>query len=390
MPISQFRDKNLNFPKKPCLIPDLKFFQMPDGLGVQIRGGESVCILRGQATQTLLAWLLQVLDGSLSVEEIFAKRPADFSEDQLARALMTMFRRGVFAGASVEEKSADSDVVRNKQLLFYGRKLGITRANLMPEQLEERLANARLLLVGNGLFATASYDLLSRSGFQNIDAIDWSSDGFMSDAIAQLHSEPSEDIDCRRRIPVLARSSEGLHLLLTEILPATDLLVTATTTGSRELFEVINRLCLNHSVKWLRGNDDGTNYEIGPLVIPDCSACYRCLTLRRISAAEHAIEEELYEKELARAGEALAHQGEFLPAATMAAGVLTAEIVRIIGKLTAPSLENSVLTITTGGAFEHNTVVRVPRCPDCFRGDATTSSFQLMRQDASVEQIGSG
>ena len=383
-----FDDKNLNFPEKPCLIPDLKFFQMPEGLGVQVRGAESVCIFRGPATESLFAWLMKTLDGSCSIDEIFAQCPPGVSEDQLSRAIMTMFKRGLFAGASLGNTSANLDAVQKKQLLYYGRKLGITRTHLTPEALGESLANARLVLVGNGLFATATYDLLRRSGFQNIDTIDWSSDGFMSDCIAKMEPDPTTGYP--ERVPVVARSTEHLLTLLTDILPAADLLATASTSGSREHFEAINRICLDQSVKWLRGNDDGTDYEIGPFVIPFNSACYRCLTLRRISAAEHAIEEELYEEELARTGEKAAHQGELLPAATMAAGLLTTEIIRIIGHLTPPSLENSVLTITTGGDFEKHSVVRVPRCPDCFRGTVKTSDFNVMSKESAVERIGTG
>ncbi len=377
MSISQFRDKNLNFPEKPCLIPDLKFFQMPDGLGIQVLGAESVCIFRGPITETLLPWLIEALDGSRSIDEIFAQCPDEMNEEQLSRLLMTMFRRGIFAAPTARGEVSSLDQVRRKQLLFFGRKLGITRQHLTAESVEKSLANARLVLVGNGLFGTTTHDLLTRSGFGAICPIDWSSDGFMSESIARLRQEfPAQATTCQETVPVISRSTERLLSILDDLLPAADLLITACTSGSRELFEEVNRLCLRHSVRWLRGNDDGANFEIGPLVIPFNSACYRCLTLRKTSAAEHAIEEELYENELARSGEKLTHQGESLPWATMAAGVLSTEVVRCIGNITTPTLENGVLTITMGGAFRNNSVLQVPRCPDCFRGQIKTANVE--------------
>lgn len=368
-----FRDRNLNFPDRPCLIPDLRFYEMPDGLGIQVRGGESPCILRGEVAQKAITWLLQVLDGSLTIEEIFSRCPESITGEQLARALMVMFRRGLFASQSDSFAQCDNDKVMKKQLLFYGRRLGVTRAHLIPESVHSKIAPLRLALIGNGLFGTVTFDVLERSGFGNILAIDWSSDGFMRDNIAQVRQQSAGSNSSIDKIAVLSRNTDLLHETLDDVLPSVDFLVCATTTGSKKAFEIINRLCLRHSVTWLRGNDDGSCIEIGPLVIPYISACYQCLVLRRIASAEQAVEEELYEEELSRTGDLLAHQGESLPEASIAGGLLSAEVVRYAGKVALPSFENSVLRITTGGAFLRDSILRVPRCPQCYRGAIETS-----------------
>ena len=41
-------DPNLRFPEKFALIEDLDVFEMPDGLGLQLRGGATNLVIRGQ------------------------------------------------------------------------------------------------------------------------------------------------------------------------------------------------------------------------------------------------------------------------------------------------------------------------------------------------------
>src|SRR5262249_51358600 len=151
------------------------------------------------------------------------------------------------------------DTTLERQKLFWGRKLGLTRVNSYPEQVEIKLANANLAMFGNGLLAAVTLDVLSRSGFGTIRVADWEDGGILSDSI-ELTAES------RYLYASTSGSLDLLHQCLQELTPIPDLLITATRDVPGAVFDLINRHCLESNVRWLRGHDDLVQLEIGPFV----------------------------------------------------------------------------------------------------------------------------
>jgi bacteriocin biosynthesis cyclodehydratase domain-containing protein len=361
---AMLEDRNLRFPAKPRLIQDINVFRMPDGLGIQFRGAQAPVILRGRHAEAALAFLLPALDGTRTLDDFIVQCPSDVTQATLLKTLALLHTKGLLSSAG-DEKPEPSDETMRRQLLFWGRKLGVTRNAGSQSEVQGRLAGSRLVLLGTGLFGAALYDILVRTGCINIDVLDWDDDGLLAEALANQPVPP------QRLVHLAPTSVEEAARNLGPMTSECDLLLTATRNAPAELFRAVNRLCLEQNKPWLRANDDGTNVEIGPYIRPFRSACYTCMAMRLASAEDLAVEEHLYQQHLAEARPAgiTSPRGEAIPAATLAASLVAMETVRILSGLAATSLLNAVLTMEpVTGVFRTNRFLRVPRCPECYRG----------------------
>lgn len=376
--IELLKDPGFGFPAKPRLIADLDLFCMPDGLGIQVRGSKSPVVLRGRLFAEIDSWL-RLLDGSRTLEDLLDSCPDETAKNKAANLLLTLFRRGLLAPGQAPPAglnrlngvagTQEGDEVLRRQMLLWGRKISIAGNDTFAEEVQHKLLSTNIALIGSGIFGTTTFDVLNRSGCTNIQVADWSNDGLMASSVCAA-------LDIKDNVvPRLANSIDEATSWLRKVLPNVDLLVTATRNAPESLFQAVNALCLGHKCQWLRGNDDSSNIEIGPFVAPFRSACFACYALRRTSTAEYAIEEELYQQHLADDA-ALLHkvgQGESISHATASGAVLAGEVVRIITMISPPAALNAVLTVTFGGTFELSKFMRVPRCPECYRGKTSTT-----------------
>lgn len=350
---------------------------MPDGLGLQLHFGDLPVVLRGRLAESSFEFLRDHLDGRRSLDELAAAVPEDLPLPTVLRTLRLLHTKGLIVdgGAPFEASltwRAEPDPVIGRQLLFWGRHVGGTRAASSGAQVQSRLGHATVALVGAGLFGAATADLLSRSGCGEVRLLAWD-DG------------PAESIGGVRMLDAMTTSvikpattaSAGPDTLavVTETLrswvPDLDLVVTATRNAPDQLMELINRLCQQTATPWLRGNLEGSAIELGPYVQPHGSACFSCLRLRSRSADPMAIEHELDHAERMKETNAqgLPPLGESLFGATLGASHLTGEVIRIITGIAIPALLNRVRTISPATGDERvNTVARVPRCPECSYG----------------------
>jgi bacteriocin biosynthesis cyclodehydratase domain-containing protein len=349
---------------------------MPDGLGIQFRGAETPILIRGRLAEPIITFLISKLDGSLTLNELLEICPSAIRSDTLLEALWHLYSKGLLIDASLAT-SLDSgslgvsppingDDILPRQLLFWGRHLDVTRSAHSSTEVQRRLGTARLVLVATGMFGIATYDLLSRSGFSHVRVLDWNDDGLL-DQTLRRHPTPPQD-----QVHLSVTSIDTVASYLRPWTRDADLLLTATCEAPAELFRTLNRLCLLHGCPWLRSNVDGSRVELGPYVVPYDSGCYRCMELRQSSVQAFAIEEYLYQQHLAQEREAIERKplGEAVWSSTLAAALLVGEIVRVISGIAPPTLLNGVMEIRpVTGSLRTNRFLRVPRCPDCYRGE---------------------
>lgn len=371
--LQPFRDRNLRFPTKPELVPDLHFFDMPDGLGLQIRGGEQTIVLRGPLVESVLPWVLESIDGNKTVEELIAQRPKTISAQEAAQGLLIAFKRGLIQAAkSNETEQSCHDAFVAKQKLFFARNIGSTRCNSNANEAQTRVASKKVLLLGNGLFGAFTLEALIRSGCQNIVLLDWGADEFLFKAF------PAKEFESVLESKTLDQSFEDATKALRQLVPAVDLVVTATRNAPQQLFEFINQVCIENQRKWIRGNDTADGVEIGPYVEPYYSACFTCMIARQACSLEQAIEEELYQEHIANNPVTDSLNGESIATASAAAGHLVSEVVRVLTEIHKPTLDGSVLSIGANGAINTHRFRRVPRCSDCYNGGRMKVSEQTL------------
>jgi bacteriocin biosynthesis cyclodehydratase domain-containing protein len=382
--LGQLLDPNLRFPVHPRFVPDFDVFDMPDGLGIQFRGAETPVLLRGREIGPVVAYLRQVMDGSRSVGDLLRGAPVGVARASLVRALLVMHSKGVLTAAetaasrSIAADVGPGDEQGHRELLFWGRQLSITRSAATPAEVVRRFAAARLVVVGAGMFGSVTVDLLRRSGAANVQMLCYQDEP----EIARVPGDPApgDSAGPNGGVRTSVGSSEEVLGLLRDYLPNTDLLITATCDAPRALFRDINDLSMSTMVPWLRANSDGSAFDLGPLVLPHDSGCFTCLELRTQSAQDLAIEEELYQERLADRPASMGGPllGEAVWVSTLAAGVLVGEAFRFLTGIAPATLTDSVLRLLpVTGTFEHNSYLRVPRCPSCYRGDIPAAEIDL-------------
>jgi bacteriocin biosynthesis cyclodehydratase domain-containing protein len=356
-------------PGVPQLVPDLRIFEMPDGLGFQFHGTRMPVLVRGKIASAVLPWLIPLLDGSRELNRILDLRPAAVSPNEVLRVLLILQSKGLLinaesVGDSTLSEACRDDPVLQRQLLFWGRNVGLTYANESSAEVQRKLMTSRVVLVCDGILGAVVSDLLLRQGIGKIDIIEWS-----DRRLAEV-THPEGAAGCAVTACFVERSNlDSLQRRLEELTPVADLVVTALRSAPSQVFELINRVCIRHERAWLRAHDDGAGIEIGPCVFPGSSGCYVCMRLRQVSAADDAIEDELYQRHLVEHPEAEGIAGESIVMATCGASLLCAEATRLLTALALPALQGVVLRLSFDGRIEKNSFQRVPRCPECFKGE---------------------
>jgi len=380
MLLGRLLDPNIRFPPSPRFVPDLRTFEMPDGLGIQFRGGETPVILRGQRASDALAFLIPRLDGTRTLEALLAECPLDLPKPTLLRTLSLLHGKGLLIGAEPSASALAGDDVLRRQMLFWGRHLDLSRNASSAVEVQRRLATARLVLVGTGMFGIATYDLLARSGCTDIRALGWDDDGLFHETLA------SSPVPPRQMVHLRTTSVDAAAAHLREWMEDADLLIAATCEAPAALFRAINRISLMRGTPWLHGNTSGSRADIGPYIWPHDSACYHCMELRQASMRDLAIEEHLYQEHLAEERDATerAPSGEGVWSATLAASLLVGEGIRIVSGIAAPTLMNAVIELApVSGVLRMNHFLRVPRCPECYTGEVLFPS--ALHDNAEVQ-----
>jgi bacteriocin biosynthesis cyclodehydratase domain-containing protein len=357
---AMIEDPNLRFPTRPVLAPDLDWFEMPDGLGLQIRGTETPVLFRGKYAAAAMLHLLPRLEGSLTVDDLISEAPDQIPKSTIVRAILLLFEKGLLC--RVGPPRLEEDEILRRQTCFWGRYVGQFLDAGSGEEAERRLQTCRIVLVATGAFGAATYDLLSRAGCGRIDVMDWDDDGRLLELIRSLPRKP------RRTFHLDDTAIEDVAYALANWVHESDLVVVSTVNGPARLFEAVNGICVENRVPWLRGNCAAEKIEVGPYVMPGESGCFTCMKMREASSHEFPIEEHFYQERLAshrRAG-SLPPRGESLPFAALAASLVVCEVTRVASGIAPPTLSNAVLSaLPVRNEFVTNHFLRVPSCPVC-------------------------
>jgi bacteriocin biosynthesis cyclodehydratase domain-containing protein len=129
--------------------------------------------------------------------------------------------------------------------------------------------------------------------------------------------------------------------------------------------EKINRFSLHRGIPWIRAVLQAHRGEIGPLVIPRRSACWKCGDLRSKANRKHYEEYLNYEKYAAE------NAGKVRYAAPpgchrLLAEALALECVKYISGYLPPAVLNAQLRLDfMAPACEVHPLLKLPRCPHC-------------------------
>jgi bacteriocin biosynthesis cyclodehydratase domain-containing protein len=318
----------------PQLIP------LADGSVVAKRGPRQV-LLRGSRVP-LLKQLVAALDECRTVDEALAMlNPNDRAD---ARAILTLLQRH----GLIHTNPADESTAGQLADLFYSN-FGVASA-----QVAERLAGARVSIVGLGSITRTLLAQLDELGIGRIDVVQHPA----------LSSPMSSD---RTKIAGIAdRNYDRCSTTTLESLGEADLICAASDRGQASALTELNGLALRAGVAFLPVWISEMTGYVGPLNHPYETACLRCYELRVESNAPHpevlrATREHLFSEE---GGGDLT--GFVPPMAGIVAEIAAMEVLKALSGIAASDTVGRQIEIgLVSFASQVRRVLKVPRCPLC-------------------------
>lgn len=112
---------------------------------------------------------------------------------------------------------------------------------------------------------------------------------------------------------------------------------------------------------------DGSEAVIGPIVYPNETACYMCYRMRAIACADDYAAAMAFEERRDRLRSVSARrEPTFLPALSVAAGILAGELVKTLTAVGRHVLAGRVMIWDgIGGILSDHDILRQPACPVC-------------------------
>ena len=250
-----------------------------------------------------------------------------------------------------------------------GESQGIAETNFLAQQ---KLKESRILIIGLGRVGSRLACGLAQAGVGYIYGSDPGRLEFgnsLDSAYSSSDAGESREMLLEKSIikanPHVKYTPLGATSLFdkgSEALPGDlDLLVLCEEHFSPDHIETINRICLETGLVWISYRNFGHRFEIGPMVVPHETACYRCLELRRM--ANNPSYDDLLKTQRSMFDHNMA-----LGALNITSGyeLLAIEVIKILTNFSRPLTYSSVYTFDLA-SFEgkFHPVLKIPRCPVC-------------------------
>jgi bacteriocin biosynthesis cyclodehydratase domain-containing protein len=337
---------------------------------IYLRLDGEVHTLRGRHARDVIARLLHLIDGRATEDEIVARaRGQGVSPEWAVRAIRWLVEEGL----CVRDRAVDPahpELSRFEPQVRY-----FALHTSLPTDVQDRLRASRVNVVGLGLLGSLLVQQLAQSGIGHLRGIGPSS---LGPAEAHLLGAATGDDRHEALAGWIARANLATRY---RGVPATGAAMEWDTVGqdcdlaalvappmSVGALTAFNRAALHARVPFLAIGYEANVATVGPLVIPEETACLTCREIRR---PRPETEEAFRHLQAARA-ETLDlgwHDETFLFAHLFAVTALAvAEMVVALSRCREPLiLGREVLLNSHTWRLQTVPVLKVPRCWDCGR-----------------------
>jgi bacteriocin biosynthesis cyclodehydratase domain-containing protein len=309
-------------PSRPLLAPWYRL--AGDGDRLLLEHARSVVVLEGAAVRVLLPVLLPLLDGTRTLDDL-ARRLGAAARPALESALAVLASHGLLV------EGPDADEGGRPAAHALAAAFGLT-----PAAAAERLAAARVGVVGSGPAGVEVGRLLHASGVADVRRLSW----------------------------------RGGHEV--------DLAVVAPGRDEVGALSAWNRLALSHGLRWLPVRPfDGLVATIGPLVVPGESSCHECLLLRLAANVGYGAElAEVESAPVTATGDAALE--------SLVAALAAHLALRWVGgrDTTLPGVLH-VVELRPALSVSPHEVLRVPRCGACSPAERLARPLPWHEADAA-------
>lgn len=326
-------------------------------------------MLEGESVR-LLRKLLPYFKGDLTIEEIrdLSGVPADTLASIVERL---RHRQLLFDEQRTDYRGLMPALVRRYQqeAAFFARKTGYLE-RYAPIR---RLRDSSIILVGLGPVGLHLLKSLLGTGVGELKIIDHervhhadlASTLYSERDVGRLRTEAAIDgIDQgAHRSTVHAYPVEVQRVEWVDVLQGVDVVILCSDRRATLDHRLLNRVCLQNSRNWISARLEGDFGEVGPLVIPQKSACFACYELRMESNIGGLEQSPAPESPGVGTSEGC---GALPPFAQLIAAYVSLEVIRLITGYEQPMTVGGVLSIDLSRYRNKlNRVFRVPDCPAC-------------------------
>lgn len=379
---------------KPCLPRHYRFrVEPPDGSGDErlvFTSERRRIVIRGHSFREFVNEVIPLLDGSRTLPEIAQEVADTFALRDLEASIAVLAEHGIIEDAQQTRFERNPPPRLNPQLNFFREVSGD------PAQLQAKLAEATVAVVGLGAIGTAAATALAATSVGCIRCIDSTvvteQDSYLLPAFT------STDIG-KRRTSVAADRIEAISSdTRTEIfsdpidsdagfvaaIAGANFVLGCLDPGVASLTYKLNRACLQTRTRWCSAQASAFEGMIGPTVVPHETACYLCYQMRAVACAEDPQDALADLKHRDRQKVDQSDERENLSFSAAIVGNLAAlEAFKFLVGLQLSAVGRIIVIDFLSCVTERHVVLRKPWCPACFASQTAGAPLGPAHQDES-------
>ncbi len=317
----------------PIRIKD--YFQViPSANGkLHIRSGDEVILRVSGKEQTVLASVLQAIDGKKNMDQLINELDKLADADKVNSAVNYLFQEGVI------ENTPESSHLIPESLQNMATYLSHYCDDV--HKTLEYLKTRRCLIIGEDVLAKVLADDIKRHGIENVD----------------IESNLPVVNDCR------------VHAVdnIKKIIQATDFVLTVQSMFLPEVYRQVNKMCLSlHKPSLYVDLSSGNHAVIGPLSVPGQTSCYYCYETRLLANNDAHIEYKEYEQYVLNTIHRKCDFGSLPTFMHIVSSLVVMEtLAYLTGYRPARSIDGTLIVDFLKPEIHREPVLKMPDCPAC-------------------------
>lgn len=329
--------------------------------------------VRGSAFREFLDLVVPLLDGRHTVREIEDRVAGTLEPGSLTESLELLVANGIVEDAEVVGLSSDAGLRIGPHLAY------LSEVDLEPAPVLDRLASARVSVVGTGAVGCVAATALAAAGVGHVRCIDGSTVAPADPYLAQLFGVSdvgrSRAEVTRDRIQAIGQGTR-VEIVLGD--PGSDGAMAGAVEGSDFVLgcldpglvadtHQLNRACLDQGITWCAASVSAFEGIVGPTVIPFETACFTCYEQRAIACRDDPVDAlaDLEERKQSPADESSRRENLAFGAGIIGQFLALQAYQSLTG--TRPATAGRIVTVDfRTSSTTSRLVLRKPWCPACF------------------------
>lgn len=248
--------------------------------------------LKGHSFREFQRELLPLLDGARTLAEIQDEVADIFAPKDVETCLSLLIENNLVEDAGESILPPDVRERLAPQLNFFHEVTG------QAQQMQQKLNEKAIAILGLGGVGAAAAVSLAAAGIGTIIGIDTEkarpADSYLSPVFTPGDAGTARSEVVGNKLSKLSpattfKSYDGpldTDENVQKAVESSDFILCALDPGQSSTIYKLNRVCLALKKDWLVCQSAGTEVSVGPLIIPEETACFLCLKMRMVACAE--------------------------------------------------------------------------------------------------------